>query len=151
MTRVISLKTSALKLVLKAISITKSPKENWLVFAVSLLYVKERYQEAGEILYKLVELKPKKKAHWSQLAGSLLNRDQNKHALAVLELAMMMELLTEKGEIKNIVSLYNQNNMPYEAANFLTFAFNKKLLKRSPKNLELSSTHLSPPKSTMPR
>lgn len=135
-------KDEALKLVLKAISITKSPKENWLVFAVSLLYAKERYQEAGEILYKLVELKPKKKAYWSQLAGSLLNRDQNKHALAVLELAMMMELLTEKGEIKNIVSLYNQNNMPYEAANFLTFAFNKKLLKRSPKNLELLANSL---------
>jgi tetratricopeptide (TPR) repeat protein len=135
-------KDEALKLVLKAIKISKKPKENWLVFAVSLLYTKEKYQEAGEILYKLVELKPKKKAYWSQLAGSLLNRDQYKHALAVLELAMMMELLTEEGEIKNIVSLYNQNNMPYEAAKFLRFAFGKKLLKRDAKNLELLANSL---------
>lgn len=135
-------KDEALNLVLKAIKISKSPKENWLVFAVSLLYTKERYEEAGEILYKLVEMKPNKKPYWSQLAGSLLNRDQNKYALAVLELAMMMELLDQPGEIKNIVALYNQNNMPFEAAKFLELAFEKKLLKRDAKNLELLANSL---------
>lgn len=135
-------KEEALKLVLKAISIAKQPKENWLVFAVSLLYSKDRYKEAGEILYKLVELKPKKKAYWSQLAGSLLNQDKGEHALAVLELAMMMELLDQPGEVKNIVSLYIQHNMPYEASSFLEMAFAKKLMKRDAKNLELLTNSL---------
>lgn len=135
-------KDEALKLVLKAIEISKTPKENWLVFAVSLLYTKDRFKEAGEILYRLVELKPNKKAYWAQLAGSLLNQDKGEHALAVLELAMMMELLDQPGEIKNIVSLYIQHNMPYEASRFLEMAFEKKLMKRDAKNLELLANSL---------
>lgn len=135
-------KDKALDLVLKALKITQTPKENWLVFAVSLLYSKERYKEASEYLYKLVEKKPSKKSYWAQLAGAMLNMDKGEHALAVLELAMMMNLLDKEGEIKNVISLYISNGLPYEASQLLILAFKEKKLKKDKKNLELLSNAL---------
>ena len=138
-------KDLALKDVLKAIDMIKAPekpKENWLVFAVSLLYSKDRFKEASEYLYKLVEINTGKKAYWSQLAGSLLNMDKEKHALAVLELALMMDLLDQEGEIKNIVSLYIQNSMPFEASELMKLAFKKGKIKKDKKSLELYANTL---------
>ncbi|CAM9943335.1 unnamed protein product, partial [Chrysoparadoxa australica] len=64
-------KKKALESILKALKISKSPKENWIVFAVSLLYENNRYKEASEFLYKLVEMNTGKKMYWTQLAGTL--------------------------------------------------------------------------------
>ena len=130
-------KDKALDLVMKAINMSKKPKENWLVFAVSLLYTKERYKEASEFLYKLAELNHGKKAYWTQLAGSLLSNDQGLLALSALELAMMLNLLEEEGEIKNIVSLYLSNELPYEASQIMKTAMKNKQVKAEKKNFEL--------------
>jgi len=130
-------KDKALTLVLKAIKMSKRPKENWLVFAVSLLYSKEKYKEASEFLYKLVELNSGKKAYWIQLAGSLLSNDQGLFALSALKLAMMLDLLHEEGEIKNIVSLYLSNDLPFEASQLMKVALDKKQIKPNKKNFEL--------------
>jgi tetratricopeptide (TPR) repeat protein len=130
-------KDKALELVMKAINMSKKPKENWLVFAVSLLYSKEKYKEAAEFLYKLVEINHGKKSYWSQLAGSLLSNDQGLLALSALELAMMLDLLKEEGEIKNIVSLYLSNELPYEASQIMKVAMKNKQMKGDKKNYEL--------------
>ena len=130
-------KDEALKLVMKAINMSKKPKENWLVFAVSLLYTKERYKEAAEFLYKLVEINHGKKSYWSQLAGSLLSNNKGLLALSSLELAMMLNLLEEEGEIKNIVSLYLSNDLPFEASQILRTAIKNKKVKGDKKNYEL--------------
>jgi len=130
-------KDKALELVLKAIKMSKRPKENWLVFAVSLLYSKEKYKQASEFLYKLVELNSGKKSYWIQLAGSLLSNDQGLFALSSLKLAMMLDLLHEEGEIKNIVSLYLSNDLPYEASQLMKMGLDKKQMKPTKKNFEL--------------
>ncbi len=130
-------KDKALTLVMKAIKMSKKPKENWLVFAVSLLYSKERYKEAAEFLYKLVELNHGKKSYWSQLAGSLLSNDQGLLALSALELAMMLNLLEEEGEIKNIVSLYLSNELPFEASQIMKTGLKNKQIEENKKNYEL--------------
>jgi len=130
-------KDQALTLVMKAIKMSKKPKENWLVFAVSLLYSKERYKEAAEFLYQLAEINHGKKAYWSQLAGSLLSNDKGLLALSALELAMKLNLLEEEGEIKNIVSLYLSNDLPYEASKIMKLGLKNKQLKADKKNYEL--------------
>ncbi len=135
-------KKKALESILKALSISKKPKENWLTFAVSLLYEEERYKEASEMLFMLVELNHGKKMYWAQLAGTLLNQNKSMEALAVLDLAMMLELLDQEGEILNIVSLYLSNGLPFESSILLEKALNKKLLKRNKKNLELLANSL---------
>lgn len=130
-------KKKALKSILKALSLTKKPKENWITFAVSLLYENERYGEASELLYKLVELNTGKKMYWTQLAGALLNQNKGFQALAIMDLALMMGLLDKEGELLNIVSLYIQNGLPYEASQLLEKGIKKKVMKKNKKNQEL--------------
>ncbi len=135
-------KKKALESVLKALKISKKPKENWLTFAVSLLYEQNRFTEAGEMLFKLVEINTGKKMYWTQLAGSLLNQDKAMEALAVMDLALKMELLDQEGEFLNIVSLYLSNGLPYEASLLMKTAFSKKVIKKDKKNLELYANSL---------
>ncbi|MEC7275224.1 MAG: hypothetical protein VXV96_02800 [Bdellovibrionota bacterium] len=135
-------KKSALTAILKALQIEKKPKEQWLTFAVSLLYENNRYKEASELLYKLVEMNHGKKMYWTQLAGTLLNSDKDMEALAVMDLALMMELLDKEGEIRNIVSLYLSNGLPYEGSQLLEKGIKKGFVKETKKNLELFGNSL---------
>jgi tetratricopeptide (TPR) repeat protein len=130
-------KKKALSSILKGLSLTKKPKENWLTFAVSLLYEEGRYKEAGEMLFKLTEINTGKKMYWTQLAGSLLNANKSMEALAVLDLALKMNLLTQEGEFLNIISLHLSNGLPYEASQLIQTALKKKVLGANKKNLEL--------------
>lgn len=130
-------KKEALKAILTALRISKSPKENWLTFAVSLLYEEERYREAGKILFELVEMNHGKKMYWTQLAGTLLNSNKSLEALAVLDLALKLNLLDQEGEFLNIISLYLSNGLPYEASILLKTGMDKKVIKKDNKNLKL--------------
>lgn len=130
-------KKKALESALKGISLTKTPKEAWLTFAVSLLYEQDRFKEAGEILYKLVELNTDKKLYWTQLAGSLLNTDRSMEALAIMDLALKLDLLDQENEVLNIASLYLSNGMPFQASGLLEQAMKKKVVKENKKNLEI--------------
>lgn len=135
-------KKAALDSILKALSIAKKPKENWLTFAVSLLYEQDRFKEAGDLLFKLVEINTGKKMYWTQLAGSLLNTNKAMEALAVLDLALKLNLLDQEGEFLNIISLYLSNGLPYEASLLMETAMAKKVAKKNKKNLELYANSL---------
>ena len=135
-------KKKALASILKGLEIAKKPKENWLTFAVSLLYEEGRYKEAGEMLYKLTEMNTGKKMYWTQLAGSLLNANKSMEALAVLDLALKLELLDQQGEYLNIISLFLSNGLPYEASQLMQTAMKKKVVKKDKKNLELLANAL---------
>ena len=134
--------TKALEMVLKGISLTSKPQESWLAFAVSLLYMQNRYKEATTWLYKLLEIKINKKTYWKQLAASLLSTEQHMHALAVLKLAMGLNLLKEEGEILNIASLYLSNDMPFEASQIMQFGIKQEKLKSNRKNFEFLANAL---------
>lgn len=135
-------KKSALDSILKGLAIAKKPKENWLTFAVSLLYESDRFKEASEMLFKLVELNTGKKMYWTQLAGTLLNSDKPMTALAVLDLALKMNLLDKEGEFLNIISLYLSNGLPYQASILMKTALDKGVAKKNKKNLELYANSL---------
>lgn len=135
-------KKKALSSILKGLKIAKKPKENWLTFAVSLLYEEGRYKEAGEILYKLTEINTGKKMYWTQLAGSLLNANKSMEALAVLDLALKLDLLEQQGEYLNVISLFLSNGLPYEASQLMQTALKKKVVKSDKKNLELLANAL---------
>ena len=135
-------KKKALASILEGLKLAKKPKENWLTFAVSLLYEEGRYKEAGEMLYKLTEMNTTKKMYWTQLAGSLLNANKSMEALAVLDLALKLELLDQQGEYLNIISLFLSNGLPYEASKLMQTALKKKVIKADKKNLELLANAL---------
>jgi tetratricopeptide (TPR) repeat protein len=75
--------------------------------------------------------------YWTQLAGALLNQNKGFQALAIMDLALMMGLLDQEGELLNIVSLYIQNGLPYEASQLLEKGIKKKVMKKNRKNQEL--------------
>jgi tetratricopeptide (TPR) repeat protein len=129
----------ALNHVEKAIKLTKNPKENWLVFAVSLNYEKSNYKKAESYLKKLAKINSKKKSYWSQLAGSLLNQNKSNEALAVLELAYKLDLLDKDGEIYNIASLYMQTDIPYHAAALLEKSLKDGKIKQNKKSYQMLS------------
>ena len=132
----------ALILVEKAISLTKKPAENWLVFAISLYFQKENFSRAAYFLKVLADKHPNKKSYWMQLAGNLLNLNQSNRALSVLQLAYMFGHISEEGEILNIAGLYLNHGLPYEASKLLEKAIKDKIVKKNKKNFELLANSL---------
>ena len=127
----------ALKLVTKAIDMTDKPKESWLAFAVAMNYELEQFKEAGRLLEKLPGLYPEKKKYWKQLAGVYLNLEDNKKALATMELAEKGEYLQENGEIMNLVSLFIYGGIPLKGARLLEKSLKEGKVKKTQKNYEI--------------
>lgn len=129
----------ALKMVEEAIGMSKNPNEQWLIFAVALHYERKNYDKAGQYLKKLIGKNIKKRTYWVQLAATLLSKEKFPEALAVMEMAYRLGLLTNETEIINIVSLYVQTNIPYQGALFLERAMKDGKVKESKKTFELLS------------
>ena len=132
----------ALEFVLKGISQSSQPQESWMAFAVSLLYIQKKYKEASTWLYRLIEKKVNKKTYWKQLTAALLSRDQGFHALAVLKLAMTLDLLNEEGEILNLANLYLANALPFEASQIMQHGLKQEKLEANRRNFEILSNTL---------
>jgi tetratricopeptide (TPR) repeat protein len=127
----------ALELVTKAIDMTDKPKESWLSFAVAMNYQLERYPEAGRLLEKLAGLYPEKAKYWKQLAGVYLNLENNKKALATMELAHKGNYLEQGSEILNLVSLFIYGGIPLKGAKLLDKALKDGTVKKTQRNYEI--------------
>jgi tetratricopeptide (TPR) repeat protein len=127
----------ALALVTKAIDMTDNPKESWLSFAVAMNYELERYKEAGRLLEKLTGLYPEKKKYWKQLTGVYLNLEDNKKALATMELAEKGQYLEKDSEIMNLVSLFIYGGIPLKGAQLLEKSLAEGKVKKTQKNYEI--------------
>lgn len=132
-------KVKALEHVEIAISSTKNPKENWLVFAVYLNFEAKNYKKASEQLKKLVRLNIGKKQYWNQLAGTLINQDKQEQAVTVLNLAYKLNLLKKEVDILNLAGLYLNTNLPYQAAKLVERGINDGKVKKSKKSYQLLS------------
>ncbi len=80
-------KKEALANVDHAISISNSPKENWLKFSVAINFELGNFKNAERSLRILTQMNPKEKQYWRQLAGTYLNLNDYPKALATFELA----------------------------------------------------------------
>lgn len=127
----------ALALVTKAIDLSKKPKESWLAFAVAMNYELNKYKEAARLLEKLAGLYPEKAKYWKQLAGVYLNLEDNKNALATLELAHKGNYLEKDSEIMNLVSLFIYGGIPLKGAKLLEKSLTDGKVKKSQKNYEI--------------
>jgi uncharacterized protein HemY len=128
---------AALELVTKAIDMTKKPQESWLAFAVAMNYQLERFKEAGRLLEKLTGMYPQKKKYWKQLTGVYLNLEENKKALATMELAEKGNYLEQDSEIMNLVSLFIYGGIPLKGAKLLEKSLKEGKVKKSQKNYEI--------------
>ncbi len=127
----------ALELVTKAIDMTDKPQESWLAFAVAMNYELERFKEAGRLLEKLTGMYPQKKKYWKQLTGVYLNLEDNKKALATMELAQKGDYLEQDSEIMNLVSLFMFGGIPLKGAQLLEKSLAEGKVKKTQKNYEI--------------
>ncbi|RLB58419.1 MAG: hypothetical protein DRI34_04910 [Deltaproteobacteria bacterium] len=125
----------ALRWVNEAVGAVKRPKEQWLQLKLSVHFKLKQYRKVAQVLERLVS-RFRKKTYWMQLAAIYSELKQEKKALAVLELAYLQGFLTSRGEIRNLISLYNYHNVPIKAARLLEEAMNKGLIKRERKSFE---------------
>ncbi|GAL07600.1 TPR domain protein [Photobacterium aphoticum] len=83
----------------KAIAMTKSPSESWYVLLMAAHYELKQYKSVAGVLKTLTTKYPKKKQYWMQLSGIYMELNQEKNALATLELAHKFGLLDDEKEL----------------------------------------------------
>ncbi|RME20468.1 MAG: hypothetical protein D6806_16270 [Deltaproteobacteria bacterium] len=132
----------ALRWINEAIAGVGKPQESWLQLKLTIHFKLKQYRELARVLEKLAA-RFGKKTYWMQLAAAYSELKQDKKALAVMELAYLQGMLTTKGEIRNLISLYNYHGLPVKAAGLLEKSIGQGILEKNLKNLrELAETWL---------
>ncbi|NQZ01700.1 MAG: hypothetical protein HRT45_13640 [Bdellovibrionales bacterium] len=121
----------------KAIRLEKTPSKAWLQLATALAFELKKYPRAAVFLKVLTARFPEEKSHWKQLAGVYIHLEKGKESLATLELAHKAGHLDKQADILHLVSMYLNRGIPYWAAMVMEEGFEKKILKKTEKNLYL--------------
>jgi len=110
-------------------------KEPWLNLQRALYLEKEDYKSSLPIMLKLVRNYPKA-SYYQQLAGIYGMLDQPKKQLAMMDATYLMGGLKTEQQLLNLTYLMIQGEYPYRAAKVLQKAMDKKVVKRTERNLE---------------
>jgi tetratricopeptide (TPR) repeat protein len=132
-------KSEALKYVNQAIVDSPQPQEKWLQLALALNHELGQYQNSLKLLIHLTALYPHNSKYWKQLSGAYLSLNDEKKALATLELAYKQGYLTEETELLNLASLYMYLDMPRKSCEILEKEMKLLRVSESAKNLEILS------------
>lgn len=103
----------------KAIALAKKPHEAWYQLLAALHYKRRDYKALARVLARMVELWPRQKDYWKQLASANYLLGHKGKALAVMALAYRQGFLQSESELLNLVNLYLQQNIPYKAARLM--------------------------------
>jgi tetratricopeptide (TPR) repeat protein len=110
----------------KAVELMETPNESWLSMLSALYLQREEYREAIPVLQQLVTAAPGKKTYWMQLSSVHGQLEDYGNALAVMQLAHSMGLVTEDSEVRRLADLLLFNEVPYRGAQVLEAAIEKK-------------------------
>jgi tetratricopeptide (TPR) repeat protein len=104
------------------------PNESWLSMLSALHLQREEYKEAVPILQQLIVAAPDKKTYWMQLSSIYGQMEDYANALAIMQLANNVGLVTEDSEVRRLADLLLFNDVPYRGAQTLESAIEKKLV-----------------------
>src|SRR5688572_13266830 len=104
------------------------PNESWLSMLSALYLQREQYREAVPVLQQLVTAAPDKKTYWMQLSSVYGQMEDYANALAIMQLANNVGLVTEDSEVRRLADLLLFNDVPYRGAQVLETAIEKKLV-----------------------
>ena len=121
---------------LKALEVSKNPKEGWLQLVAALHLQKEDFDSAVPILEQLVT-RFAKKQYWVQLSLIYSARGDYQHALRVQQLAYAQDLLTQDDELRRLARTYLFHQLPYSAAQVLARGLEEGRIERDREVLEL--------------
>lgn len=112
----------------KAVELMDKPQESWLGMLSALHLQREEYREAVPVLQKLIEVVPDKKTYWMQLSSVYGQMEDYPNALAIMQLAYEVGLVTEDQEVRRLADLLVFNDVPYRGAQVLEAAIEKKIV-----------------------
>ncbi len=104
------------------------PNENWLNMLSVLYLQREEYREAIPVLQRLIEAVPDKKIYWIQLSSVYGQMEDYPNALALLQLAQYVGLVTEDADVRRLADLLVYNGIPYRGATVLEDAIEHQLV-----------------------
>jgi len=104
------------------------PNESWLSMLSALYLQREEYKEAVPVLQQLIAASPDKKTYWMQLSSVYGQMEDYANALAIMQLANNVGLVTEDSEVRRLADLLLFNDVPYRGAQLLETAIEKKLV-----------------------
>ena len=113
----------------QAMDMTDTPKKSWYDFMYGLHAELNDFEGATDILMEALPRYPDTKIYWQQLPQLLLKLRRDPEALAVMELAEKRGMLEKESEYKNLAALYGQFDVPYKAAEVLSGALKKGVIK----------------------
>lgn len=104
------------------------PNESWLSMLSALHLQREEYREAVPVLQQLVTAAPEKKTYWMQLSSIYGQMEDYPNALAIMQLANNVGLVSEDSEVRRLADLLLFNDVPYRGAQVLENAIEKRLV-----------------------
>lgn len=110
----------------KAVELMDKPQEGWLGMLSALYLQREEYREAIPVLQQLISVVPDKKTYWMQLSSIYGQMEDYPNALAIMQLANSVGLVTEDSEVRRLADLLLFNDVPYRGAQVLEAAIEKK-------------------------
>ena len=102
------------------------PNENWLNMLSVLYLQREEYRESIPVLQRLIETSPDKKIYWLQLSTVYGQLEDYPNALAIMQLAHHLGLVTEDADVRRLADLLVYNGVPYRGAQVLEAAIEHK-------------------------
>ena len=127
---------SALSSINKALEIADNPKEQWYQLKLAMQFELERYPQAAETLEIMITNWPDNKTYWKQLTSIYLKLKQDSKALATMALVYRRGMLESEAEWKQLVTLYQTEEIPFKAGQVMEEGISKGVITRNAKNYE---------------
>ena len=120
----------------QAIKLSENPSESWYLLLMASHYELKQFKQVADVLQILTDKYPQNKRYWMQLSGTYMELNQERQALAALEMAYTMGLLDEEREYIRLVNFLAYLNVPYRAAQVLSQEMDNGNIKQDAENLE---------------
>ncbi len=108
------------------------------LFAV--YYQLNRLPEATKIVEKMIRFWPDKAEYWLQLASIYLEQEKYAKSLEIMQLSFTQGFLIQQNELLQYVYALYEKKLPHKAANLLSTALKKTIIKENHKHYSLLAT-----------
>ncbi|PKQ73016.1 tetratricopeptide repeat protein [Aeromonas sobria] len=115
------------------LSAGKAP-ESWYLLKMGAHYELKQYKPATEVLTSLVNMFPEKKKYWTQLSAMHMQAGNDGKALAALESAYNLGMLTEAAELQRLANYLAFTGIPHRAARVMEKGMKEGVIKQSASN-----------------
>ncbi|HET7569764.1 MAG TPA: CDC27 family protein [Gammaproteobacteria bacterium] len=124
----------------KAIAESDEPQQGWYTLLVGVDYRLKNFDEAVDLLKKMISYWPDKAEYWHNLYGIYLQQDKETDALSVMRLAYSKGMMDDEGDLLNLARLEITHDMPYYAGEVISKGMKDNKIKTNIDNLRLLVT-----------